>query len=80
MLIKLRGGASRSGWRGASACCLPQFGGLSEQPSLMPSLEWLWPHTVPQGPFDQPREGDQLDGVGEVAGEEMAQAEPWPGV
>lgn len=51
-----------------------QLGGLSEQPSLMPSLEWLWPHTVPQGPFDQPRKGDQLDGVGEVAGEEMAQA------
>lgn len=80
MLIKLRGGASGVGGVGLPPAVFRQFGGLSEQPSLMPSLECLWPHTVPQGLFDQPREGDRLDGVGEVAGEEMAQVEPWTGV
>lgn len=48
----------------------------------MPSLKCLWPHTIPQGPFDKPGEGDQLDGVGDVAlaWEEMAQAERATGV
>lgn len=79
MLIKLRGGASGVGGVGLppAAGSLPPIRGTF---SLIPSLECLLPHTVPQGLFDQPREGDQLDGVGEVAGEEMAQAEPWTGV
>lgn len=43
------------------------FGGPSEQPSLRPPHEFLWPHEIPQGPFDKLKETDQLDEAGEVA-------------
>lgn len=58
----------------ATSC---QFSGLSEQLSLMPPREFLWPYTIPQGPFDKPKEADQLDWVGEVtlAWAESAEAE-----
>lgn len=43
----------------------------------MSPCEFLWPHTITQGPFDKPKQADQLDGVGEVplAWAETAQAE-----
>lgn len=47
----------------ASSC---QFSGLSEQLSLMSPREFLWLRTIPQGPFDKPKEADQLAWVGEV--------------
>lgn len=33
----------------------------------MSPCEFLWPHTITQGPFDKPKQADQLDGVGDVA-------------
>lgn len=45
----------------ATSC---QFSGLSGQPSLMPPREFLWLHTIPQGPFDMFKQADQLAGVG----------------
>lgn len=35
----------------------------SEQSSLRPPHDFLRPHTIPQGPFDKPKEVDQLDGL-----------------
>lgn len=48
----------------AASC---QFRGPSEQPSLRPPRAFLRPHKILQGPFDKPKETDQLDVVGEVA-------------